>query len=177
MNKKDILFPFVFLALGGFFLFVSLMVILSKGKSKKWVTQKMKIGGLLLAISAFQNTGHAQQVTCYEPVSINDIRITAEYNNGYNINLKNGNILHGHISGRQSDNFSFSVSDESGRIFQKGEIEPTDGKFDNYSEDFILKLDEKLKEGKYILMLFTKSTKEQGPKNLNQRFDLLIKNE
>jgi hypothetical protein len=177
MNKKDILFPFVFLAIGGFFLFVSAMVFFSKGKSQKWVLRKMKIGGLLLALTSFQNTGFAQRVTCYEQVAINDIRIEAEYNNGYIINLKQGNLLKGSVSESHSVNYSFAITNKVGKIIQQGRIEPADGKFDNRNEDFSLKLDNKLTEGKYILKLYSCPVNEQDPKNPDKQFDLWVKNE
>lgn len=64
MNKKNIIIFFC-LFLGIAFAFVSLMVIINKGKSKTWISYKLKIGGLLLTIIAVSESCRLRNATCY----------------------------------------------------------------------------------------------------------------
>jgi hypothetical protein len=179
MNKKEYLIPFLFIGLSLTFLVVSGMVYLSNGKSKKWVARKMKIGGLLLALSAFQNMSFSQEIqpTCYKVAPDNDMRINGFTQEGLKIDLSKTNIILGYVAQRQSDELSFCVADSSGQIFQKGSILPVDGKFDQTRQDFKIELDQNLKDGKYILMLFAISVNQQDLKKHYLQYNLIIKHE
>ncbi|HPF00935.1 MAG TPA: hypothetical protein PKY63_09735 [Bacteroidales bacterium] len=51
MSKKNIVYAFL-IFIGLAFAVVSIMVYFTKGRSKSWIAYKMKIGALLLTITA-----------------------------------------------------------------------------------------------------------------------------
>jgi hypothetical protein len=65
LNKKNTLFIFL-VFIGIAFAFVSFMVFICDGKSKRWILYKMKIGGLLLTITAVSAGCRVRQGTCYK---------------------------------------------------------------------------------------------------------------
>jgi hypothetical protein len=95
MNKKEVLTPFILglIALG--FAYVCVMVFLLKGKSAKWISRKMKIGGLLLSFSAVVQSGCRTNQLCYkfaDPIpDIGDVemKLTCVRNNLITGKLKN----------------------------------------------------------------------------------------
>src|SRR5512137_794435 len=115
MTKKEYLVTIAIIALTAVFALVPVMVYLSNGKSKKWIARKMKIGGLLLTLTAVScNSG--RQATCYDTEALNFMSLKNAMENKLEINLDTGNILLGHILGRRSNEFSFSIADKTGRI-------------------------------------------------------------
>jgi hypothetical protein len=175
MNKKELFIPFLAIGLGLAFAFVSCAVFLSNGKSKKWIARKIKVGGLLLTITAISCNG-SQQVTCYDVAETNSMWINNTSQNGIEIRLDTGNVLNGTISTKQGNDFSFQVSDSAGTKFQKGMIKLEKDTV-SYSEKFKLELDKNLKPGNYLLKLFAAKPESQDTIDPKRNFSLIIKNE
>jgi len=175
MNKKELFIPFLAIGLGLVFAFVSFAVIISNGKSKKWIARKMKIGGLLLTLTAASCNGGGE-VMCYETAEINSMWMNPTTQNGIEIKLDTGNILNGSISTIEGKDFSFQVSDSSGTQFQKGNIIFEKDSL-SYSENFKIELDKNLKPGKYLLKLYTAKPENQDTIEPNRDYGLIIKNE
>jgi hypothetical protein len=176
MNKKEILVPFIVLALTLLFLGVCVIAFLANGKSKKWIARKMKIGGLLLTLTAVSCNGGGGEVTCYDVAETNAMWINNTSQNGIEVKLDTGNILNGTISTVEGKDFSFLISDSSGTKFQKGQIvliKDTTG----YSENFKIELAKNLKPGKYKLMLYASKAERQDSVGFKRNFNLMIKNE
>ena len=57
MNKKEIVIPLMVIGLTLLFAGICVAVFLTNGKSKKWVARKMKIGGMLLTLTAASCNG------------------------------------------------------------------------------------------------------------------------
>ena len=129
MNKKEILVPIMVVGLTILFASICVAVFLSNGKSKKWVARKMKIGGLLLTLTAASCNGGGE-VMCYEMVATNNIWMENQGEKGIEIMLDTGNVLTGHLNGAQDSIYSFKVTNESNQVLQKGELIAKDGKFD-----------------------------------------------
>ncbi len=175
MNKKETFVPFLVIGLSMLFAFISIAVFLTNGKSKKWIARKMKIGGLLLTLTAASCNWGGGRVTCYDVAEINAMWINNTSANGIELNLDTGNVLNGTISSIQGKDFSFSVSDSLGRKYQKGSI-----LFDsltNFTENFKIALDKSLKPGKYTIKLFTTSQAGQDTIQPKREFDLIVKSE
>lgn len=64
MSKKNIVYAFL-IFIGLAFVVVSIMVYFTKGRSKSWIAYKMKIGALLLTITAIGDGCRVRQGTCY----------------------------------------------------------------------------------------------------------------
>jgi hypothetical protein len=174
MNKKELITPFLVAALSLLFVAICFMVFLSNGKSKKWVARKMKIGGIILSLSAISmGTGCTR---CYDEPSPDYIKI-----NGFNtyyveIDLDTGNTLYGNITMPDIKTFSFSINDTT-ILKQKGELIPIDGEFGDKTEEFKFDIDNSLEIGNYQLKFFDCTIDEQDTKYPIQQFDLIIKNE
>lgn len=173
MNKKEIIVPMMAIGLGLAFAAVSLAVVLSRGKSKKWIARKMKLGGLLLTLTAASCNGGGGEVTCYETAEINSMWINPTNQNGIEVKLDTGNILIGNISTIEGKDFSFQVSDSTGKSFQKGII--LVDSLTSYSSTFKIELGKEIKPGKYVLKLYAAKTESQDTMQTKREFQLIIK--
>ncbi len=175
MTKKDIIFPFAIVILTIAFAFICLAVYLTNGKSKKWIARKMKIGGILLGLSAF-STGTGCITTCYKPEYVPD-HVVINQSNGYSIeiDLDTGNVLTGIINNFDSKVFSFLIADTTELKKQKGFLIPNDGEFSDQTESFSLQVDNNLSKGNYFLRIFACDTSIQDTQNPINDFYLCIK--
>jgi hypothetical protein len=176
MNKKELITPFFVAALSLLFVAICFAIYLTDGKSKKWITRKMRIGGLLLTLTAASCNGGGGQVTCYEMAEINAMWINPTSQNAIEVKLDTGNVINGFISTIQGKDFSFLVSDSAGAKYQKGIIALSKDSIGN-SIDFKIELDKNLKPGKYMLMLYATGVKGQDTVGSKREFDLVVKNE
>jgi hypothetical protein len=173
MNKKDIS---VIVFVGGLsllFLTASLALYLYRGKSEFWTAKKMKFGALLLTLSAATslNSCGPETTTCYETISMKDM-ITLQTDNS-SVNLNATNEIKGSISYRTSEIYSFNLlKDSVDTIFQKGLLIPQDGKFNDSTELFTIRLDSSLPPGKYLLNIYDQPLNSQNTYIVN--FDLII---
>jgi hypothetical protein len=174
MNKKELVVPFLAIGLGLAFAFVSIAVMMSNGKSKRWIARKMRIGGLLLTLTAASCNSGGVEVKCYDTAEINSMWINNTSQNGIEIKLDTGNVLNGTISTIHGNDFSFQVSDSAGAKFQKGIIKPEKDS-SSYSEKFNLELDKNLRPGKYLLKLYAAKPESQDTLEPKRNFSLIIK--
>jgi|GEM_PF-1822951 len=78
MSKKNIVYAFL-IFIGLAFVVVSIMVYFTKGRSKSWIAYKMKIGALLLTITAIGDGCRVEHAMCYYKIPESD---TKEINAG-----------------------------------------------------------------------------------------------
>ncbi|NJO88518.1 MAG: hypothetical protein HC831_05795 [Chloroflexia bacterium] len=142
MDKKGLIAPVSIIVLGFAFAMVCLGVFLTKGKSAKWINRKMKIGALLLTISVWSCNSSKDEdngiVTCYVAYIENNVVLDAYTGDVLKIRLDTANVLNGYIYGVTESDFSFVIIDEHEVKVQQGILNPTDGHFDNTTEDLIL---------------------------------------
>ncbi|MDF1550453.1 MAG: hypothetical protein P1P88_21710 [Bacteroidales bacterium] len=177
MNKKEIVVPLLVIGLTILFAGICAAVFLSNGKSKKWISRKMKIGGLLLTLTAASCNGGGGEVMCYETVATNSIWIEGTGQNGIEIKLDTSNVLSGQISGLDGTDFSFKISDSENKPLQRGNLIPNDGKFDQFYEAFKIELDKNLQPGNYLLDIFAAKIAAQDTVLAQNHLNLSIKNE
>jgi hypothetical protein len=95
MSKKTFLIvTVVFIGLA--FVFVSAMVLLTEGRSKRWILYKLKIGGILLTLMTIDAGCRVRHATCYMGFRSNYKDITTGFSTGF--------------SGRKLHNNYFSVN-------------------------------------------------------------------
>ncbi len=176
MNKKDFLVPVLAIGLSLAFVFVSLLVFLSGGKSGFWISKKLKIGALLLSLTAIANQA-CDRTNCYDPAPVNTFDMdNADYSRVIKVNLKDSNKLTGILYGREGIDFSFNVMDSlNTSIFQTGKVLPVDGSFDSDREDVVIELDENLVTDTYRLNLYDQNTTDKDA--LASLYYLEIQNE
>lgn len=155
MDKKSIIAPLLIIGLSIAFIGICFMVYLSKGKSKKWVARKMKIGAMVLSLSTISVV---PQACCYKPAQGPYCRIEFdskfETQNKVELQIDTENKLTGILMYSYTDKYSFSVQDTNSIIYQKGLIKPEDGDFDNSNENIFLTIDQNIKKGEYIISFF-----------------------
>ncbi len=178
MNKKDLLFPAVFGLLALVFAGITLAVFLTKGRSAKWINRKMKIGALMLGLTVALS-GNAQEhdslidISCYDVVSPNSMRLLNTYSNEININ-KESNVLKGEIWAIETNEFSYLIKDSSGKKVISKNIMALDGSFDTHTENFELQIKKNLKPGKYTLLLYAVDKSAQKRNNFTARYILKV---
>jgi len=154
MNKKETIIPLAFVALSLLFVVVSAMVYLSGGKSKKWVAKKMRIGGLLLTLTAAQNLVSAQEIRCYLPATEYSIDFYGSIKPEIIINLEKEFTIKGRFHSKKTSKLSFTIKDQNGFIVQNANALAVDGIFNEKTEDFLAYLNPDLHDGLYILEFF-----------------------
>jgi len=177
MSKKEIIIPIIVVALSIVFALISLAVILTKGKSKKWIRRKMKIGALLLTLSAF-TPGSAQEieVSCYD-IAEENLMLLKNNKTELTFESKSPKIVKAYIDYRIGENYSYCLFDNENNKIQKGKITAADGKFDKWKEDIEITLKSHLKAGRYFLLLFDVPVNEQEPNNFNRKIQVDIKDD
>ncbi len=168
MNKKDVLLPFLFIGLSLAFLFFSGMVYLSKRKPGRWISGKMKTGALLLSLTALTTTGCRPKVMCYDVAASDVIRIEGAPYGQLELKLSQNPEIKGTINYRTLAVFSYRLMDSHAKqtILAK-EIVPEDGKFDNQTEIFSIKIDPSLKPGNFRLFIYNNDLSKQDENHYN----------
>ncbi len=177
MNKKEIIVPFIVFGLTAIFAGICLAVFLTNGKSKKWIARKMKIGGLLLSLTAVACNNGNEEVMCYDTVQTNSMWMHANSANGIELMLDTNNVLTGTVYEYFESNLSFAVIDHAKNKIQTGDLIPLDGKLDQYEENFKIELDKNLKAGDYSLNLYVTDVNGQDSIQAQNFIKLIIKDE
>ena len=171
MSKKDTFVPILVITLSIAFSVIALAVFLSKGKSKFWLSRKMKLGALLLTLTAVSQQSCAP-VSCYDPIEPNQFNIDNNGSSGINIDLNVDSKIYGSINEREGTTFSYNITDS----LQTENIIPTDGVFDSSTESFIIDVDTNIVTGNYYLQLY-KTSQDNQTDSYNHSYKLNITNE
>lgn len=180
MNKFDYYIPVAILLISVVFSAVCLMVFMSKGKSEYWISRKMKVGVLLLTLTAIlhqsckkesvnindedNKNDSLPEVTCYMPYFIDTIKIDTN-----SIVLNQANMLTGTVNGFENTILTYSITDSASiEIFQKGLLIASDGEFGQRTERFEIYIDESMKTGWYEIHIFTDSLENQTTPYISQ---------
>lgn len=175
MNKKEAIIPISFLLLSVLFAFICTMVFLTKGKSAKWLARKMKIGGLLLTLTAASCNGGNEEPNCYVQVAPNSINLNAYAGDTIALDLDTNNILYGTIYEVTRKEFSFAIIDRTHKKIQKGNLIPQDGKFNSGNEDFSIEIDKDLAKDKYELRFYESNIETQDNAPYQYNYNIQIK--
>lgn len=189
MNElKKITLPAAIAILSVAFVAASFMVSRHKGKSAKWVARKMRLGGLILSLTALLQACDPAQTaaltdgnppwTCYmiapgPKAATNQFYINTENDSVITLHLKAHNTIDGEIKEREAEEFSFAIYDAQDSLKQQDNILPNDGAYDEDSETFEIEIDKSLETGDYTIRFFAVK-KEDQPTWSEQYFNLKI---
>jgi len=179
--KKEHLIPVLLVGLALAFIFVSIMVFLSNGKAN-WVKKKLRMGGILLSMTAILNGCHENEpfnpdgVTCYDPTPPVEILIENCENHEIKINLDQNNKIKGEIaSWYEISGYSYKIFDSSKKEIAKGDIIPNDGKFNEHKERITIKLSKDIQEGEYWINFYPFNVRAlSNNSHYSERFKLII---
>jgi len=175
MNKKEIITPFLIAALSVLFATICFMLFLSGGNSKRWIGHKIKIGAILLSLSAISSCRGF--VSCYEPVEPKLININGSDGYSIDLDLDSDSILKGNLYLPEITAFSFAISDLEEQKKQADLLIPDDGNFRGPDESFSFKIDKTLENGRYIWNIFECDVNAQDSIFPFKQFYLNIKHE
>lgn len=152
--KKELSLGMAVLGLGALFVLLSLLVFLNP-RSRYLVTRKLRVGGLLLSLTAVSQS--VACITCYAPIDDyynTDIITLNEQHSGTTIQVdpRVTPALAGQIAERRSEKFACRLTNLE--MAQAMEIGALDGAYDEYTEEFTLPLDPNLPAGRYRLDFF-----------------------
>ncbi len=154
MDKKNFITPTLVVGLSLIFIVVSLGVFLSNGKSRFWISKKIKVGAMLLSLTTLAMVNQSC-VNCYDPAPENEIVMDTDDSYVVKADLNVSNKLTGILYDRNMEDFSFNIINESGAdTVQVGEIQAADGKFDEGTEEIVIELDSGLPTSTYTLNLY-----------------------
>jgi len=150
------------------FAFTNLLVWITKGKDKIWITRKLRLGGILLGLTTVGMTDVSCRVTCHdapsEPLllytlllsSINLISFNSAAQNGKEItvSLSGSTAITGTIYNRQSAAFSYFIINASGSTVQSADLTALDGNFDTPTENFSFNLNAGIVSGDYTIKIY-----------------------
>jgi hypothetical protein len=179
MEIKKITLPIILAALSLVFIITCVALYLHNGKSAKWVARKMKVGGIMLSLTAILSACDPTQVndepeiTCYMVASSNLIIVETDSTNTITLDLPNKQTIEGEIMSRVSNKFCFTVLDSTERVVQKENISALDGAFDESEEHFKITIDNKLANGNYSLKFYN-TDKDSLPEYPIQKINLKI---
>ncbi|MDD3626458.1 MAG: hypothetical protein PHV06_03995 [bacterium] len=158
--KKEILINIYLIIISFIFILVSFLLFLSGGKNQYFLKQKLRIGALIIAITATMGCGiiNKQSTANYKTGNENVIiYFHKEFlPNGINV-LDYGDpdpFIKGRIKNCNAKNYSYIIDNEKNNEDIFGEIIPIDGKFDSEDEPFKIKFPRYLNPGKYKLKIY-----------------------
>jgi len=161
MPKKELLIPLAGLALVLLFAIVSVLVIITRGKNPYLVRKKLAIGAMMLSLSASAAGCTPPWVSCYEPADDerNVISLVGLEDEGaFVFNQAEDQVVSLVIRYRAGDSFSFLLEDSEGNEVQRGDLQATDGVFDESTEELALAPSEDILPGDYSLYVYACSS-------------------
>lgn len=185
--KDQLIIYLALIALCLAFAIVSLIVFLTNGKSSGMVARKLKLGALILTLTASLSSGCRGPVendrdpwgggTCYL-IALDDDMIIKNYEyseNGFEVCLTTSNVLECIIYQRIGQKYSFALTNEADNtIFQEGNIYPSDGTFDESKEEFKIYLSMGLKDGIYYIEFYNRNIEDLDGVGPQTRYKLNI---
>jgi len=161
MDKKEFFTPLVLAGLAIAFIVVSALVWLSKG-NPGLVRRKLRLGGMLLALTGAVNGCGGLTGMCYDVAMSNEFSVSdVEQDGAVHLDLPSNNNVAGTIYQRQGDKFSFRLLDQKEQEVQRADIEALDGKYDENTEEFKLAIKKDLGTGSYSLTFYSAGANDQ----------------
>jgi hypothetical protein len=158
MTKEDLISPLLLAGIGLAFVFVSFMVWFSKGKSAKWVARKMKIGSILLSLTWF-SCNYPPTKTAIPILSCYMIQLPVEHTIT-SVEIDSNGVIYGSLE-NYYDNLSYSIADTNGIILKREKIFARTYMSLPGSKEFIIQLDNNLKNEKCVFKLYECNPNEQ----------------
>lgn len=158
--KRHVLYPMLVGLSGLAFVVVCLVVWCSRGRNRRWLAWKLRLGGVLLGLTFFQSgCGAPLRRTCYKPAIRRErFQLDKRYRQDARLRVyldpaRSGYRIRGVIRDRMHLQFSFCLM-QGNQVKAKGPVQPDDGKFDNSLEKINFQLPQDLPTGEYVLHFF-----------------------
>lgn len=177
--KKEILIPLLVFVLSIAFIIISFMVFVTKGKRYYFIKQKLKLGGLILTLSAIFNTNTItaknDMVRCYRKVASNSVTLNYDYSKGFiEYSISKAIPLKGEVYDVTKKEFSFRiVKKDTNEVILSDDIILNNAKINNYSEQFEIVLKD-IEEGEYTVQIFNVKKENQTDSNYNRTYPLKV---
>jgi len=156
----------VFIAFGA----VSLIVWFTRGKKRRWVERKLRLGGFLVSLTTLASGTVSCTVTCHAapenpdvllyallltPESkVDQITFTGTSAGALTVSLGAGGTFNGTVTNRKSNLFSYAITDGFGTVVQSGDLAALDGSFNSATESFAVTLGGAIVAGDYTLNIY-----------------------
>jgi len=143
------------------FVAISVMVYFTRGKNKYFLTKKLKIGAMIISLTAVTNGCRIPVATCYKPApptriislqatdSFDEIRISQDEK-----------LLRFNLEYINSSEVCYKIS-QNEKIINKGDCELVS----NGETDMLINLNENLLPGKYDLNIYQMKLSDLGKKD------------
>ncbi|GEM_PF-3139931 len=180
--KKENLIPFLLVVLGFSFAVISLIVFFTKGKSYYFIKKKLKIGALIITLTAvFNGTAlfsDQHKKTCYMPIhkdeieekkelELETITITSIKNDIIIYSLSKKEPVKGFVSNAGKNNkISFKITNSKDKTILSDNLTLTNDSF-----EIILN---EMKKGNYKFYLYLSEKETQTKENLFKQYKLKI---
>ena len=169
--NKDYLAPLAWIAIlfvGSAFLIMSLFVFLTRGKSAFWTNKKMKLGGVLLTLTAMVNSGCVNscqttcydvmdkkepdpEVMCYDVAATNVVLIDSDTLGNVLINNK----ITGVVENPDYEEYAYTLlKDKTNDTLQMGILKLSENDTLSYQRTFSIEINEKLAPGRYWINVY-----------------------
>lgn len=182
--KKENLIPLLLVVLGFAFVVISLIVFITKGKSYYFIKKKLKIGALIITLTAVLNgnslsADYDHKKTCYMPIRRDEIEEKKELeletitimssikNNIITYSLSKKEPVKGFVSNAGKNNkISFKITNSKDKTILSDNLTLTNDSF-----EIILN---EMKKGTYKFYLYLSEKETQTKENLFKQYKLKI---
>ena len=160
MNKRDLLVPFVVAGVAIAFVAVCALVIVTRNHPK-WVQRKLKVGALLLSLTAVASCGD-ETVTCYVQPPSNVLEVEDQSaGETIPVDLATDDNLDATVAWRDGESFSYRITAPDGTELARGDLDAADGAFDENDEEFVIPLPTSMVAGSNTLEMFDVAADQQ----------------
>jgi hypothetical protein len=153
--------PLTLIVLALAFVVISVMVYFTRGKNKYFLTKKLKIGAMIIALTAVTNGCRVPVVTCYKPAPVPRIMSLQAIESFDEIRIsQDEKLLNFDVEYLFSSEACYTIS-QNKNIIAKGDCE-----FLSQAEtDMVINMNENLLPGKYDLKIYQMKLSELGKKD------------
>jgi hypothetical protein len=152
MENKNLFKPLLVIGLFIAFGIISFLVFVTSGQNGTLIKTKLKLGALLLSLSAMIVTSSCDRY-CYAPVPQCQLEIKEDF-----INIEETTVLNGFLDGYSNeklpDAFCYKICNSRHNTVQSGNILVNDGKIDEDHEEFCIELNKNTLSGSYEIYFY-----------------------
>ncbi len=178
--KKYIIIPIVLFFLSIIFFVISFLVWLTKGKNSKLIEKKLKIGAIILTltatISSISISCIPQTITCYVDtgsppptlIVFDDLSSDGIQDRKIYMDLTTDNILEGKINYAGTYDYSYRFEDKNKKVLQFDDLSLDDNK------KFSITIQQDLTPDSYNLFFYKVKKENQLEDNYFKKYEIIV---
>lgn len=154
--KRELYLPLVLIGLSAAFIVVSFLLWLSRGNDSL-LKKKLRIGALIISLSGIALGCWSERdcSTCYLVAQENRFVVEDQHMGGRIVmDMSVTNKLTGLVDNYTSEDFWYLIEDYYDNEIQRGAVEPLDGAYDEWGEEFEILVRIDLATGEYKLEFY-----------------------